>query len=91
VDYLSAPEMKSAGVITRAPMPLKKAGGPFAPGIGLIRATPGRRPLRSPPRVSKQNGLSAGHLRPLETARRALGIMSTGRWLGFRRDRIAEC
>ncbi len=27
------------------------------------------------PRVSKQNGLSAWHLRPLETTRRALGKM----------------
>jgi hypothetical protein len=35
--------------------------------------------------VSEQNGLSAWHLRPLETSRRALGKMWTGRWLGFRR------
>jgi hypothetical protein len=42
--------------------------------------------------VSKQNGLSAGHLRPLETSLRALGKMLTGRWLGLRRSRspIAE-
>jgi hypothetical protein len=28
---------------------------------------------------------SGGNLRPLETFRRALGKMSTGRWLGLRR------
>jgi hypothetical protein len=42
--------------------------------------------------LSKQNGLGAGHLRPLETSLRALGKMLTGRWLGLRRSRspIAE-
>jgi hypothetical protein len=44
----------------------------------------------SPVSVQAKRPQCEEHLRPLETSRRALCKMLTGRWLGLRRSRISD-